>query len=1805
MTTNQEIAFIDPAITDLDVFIAGLRPEVEAIVLHPSSSAPAQIAKALCGRSALQAVHIVAHGKAGEVSFSAGALSMETLNQHADDLVAIGHALGATGSLNLWTCETAQGEQGQAFVAALAGITGVGVAASARLVGATGQRGGWVLDTMSHANEKHAPLTVNGMAGYAGVMATVTTTSGNNIYDGTANSSSTTNTSSSGDTINVANNTINLGDSINGGIGNDNIQLNNAGVTADFTVLNASTGLVNVETMTGGTGSDIVTLTTAQFDGFTTINLGSGTDVLNVKASGTANLASATLPTLSNTETVNLIGTSGDETVTLTTTQMGIFDTVDLSGGTDSLTLQMTNATVTLGTMPTISNVESVGVIGSSNSTNQVDTLNLSLSQYAALDSINLAGGTDTVAVTVSGTVDVSAGKTPTLTDVENVTLTGSSGADTVTLSAAQYDSFTAINLAGETGGDDILNVKVSGTVDLSSATLPSVSGVEIGNLTGSGSADSITLTGTQLNTILIGSGTINLGGGTDTINLTSTSTDLNTLGGATDASIVGVEAISASTAASGVIISLTGQSEAFTITGSSSNDTITTGNGSDFITGGGGADTITSQAGGGQSDTFIYTAASDSAAGVSSRDTLVSFDSNSQVEDDIDVSALLGATNLTYLGATATGAAYSLWHTSSGANTTVYADVTGDNVADLEIFLSANNGTGLDINNFIGVTAAPVNTAPVANPDTGAVNEDATLTVSTITGVIQGAGADTDAQSASNLLVVSGAVAGTGAVTQGAGVGTSLTGTYGHLTLNSDGSYSYVADTANGLSGGVQVTDTFTYTVKDPSNAVSNTTTLKITVTGVNDAPVVTSGATATVAENAPAATVIYTATATDADASDTVTWSLTGTDASLLSINAAGEVTLNAPADFESKASYSFNVVASDGTNSTPKAVVLGVTNVNEAPVLTAPASINLVDTAANDTFASTPNLTGTLAVTDPDGPLLTYGITGGTVNSGVSTLVGTYGSLAVNTTTGAYTFTPNAVAINALATGNNPTFDFTVTASDGSFSDSKLLTLNLTGANEAAALTKPTISSIVENANGGINAIEASDGTPVLVSLTGTNAAIGDTLTLNWGGQTVIQTVTNTTSATVNVPTGTISTQGDGTFNVTAKLTNGLGDSPLSTAFPIKVDTSVPTAPAITSISENASGGGITSAEAASFGGTPVVVNLTGTGADEGGIVTINWGGQTFNSPVLNSTNITNNTVQVDIPLATINAQGTGSFNVSAKVTDAAGNVGSNSGNTLVTVIPDAPSVQPAWGVKYGTVGDSFLGTGTAIAGATYYDAPTKPAWINLNPTTHAISYTPTATPINDLGTFSFTVTGYTDNTMTTAVGSYNFVAMVAGFAPGIAGTPSTTQNLYISQVGSDSFTGGTANDTVSYYYATSGVTANLATGTATGMGSDVLTTFENVVGSGFGDNLTGGTGINVLDGGAGVDTMMGGNGNDTYIVDNSADIVNETGFTGTDTVIAINTDYILPSNATPAVATNSNASVDMPDNLTLLGNGNFNLTGNNGFNVLIGNSGNNRIDGGLSNDTMSGGLGDDTYVVNSSGDVVTEATAGAPGGIDTVETTVTLSLAALPNVENLTLMGSTAINGTGNAANNIILGNSANNTLNGGTAGGDMLNGGLGADTLTGGAGAGQDSFFFAPADSGQTTGAIDIITDYAKGIVGTGDVIDFANSLAIGGSSAAATAGEALINQTTGIATFNALSGTTLADALGDIATRFTTAGDTVGEFAFFKVNNAGNYNVFISDGVAGLTANDVVVQLTGVTTINTLDLSSGNLTLLS
>lgn len=289
------------------------------------------------------------------------------------------------------------------------------------------------------------------------------------------------------------------------------------------------------------------------------------------------------------------------------------------------------------------------------------------------------------------------------------------------------------------------------------------------------------------------------------------------------------------------------------------------------------------------------------------------------------------------------------------------------------------------------------------------------------------------------------------------------------------------------------------------------------------------------------------------------------------------------------------------------------------------------------------------------------------------------------------------------------------------------------------------------------------------------------------------------------------------------------------------------------------------------------------------------------------------------------------------------------------------------------------------------------------------------------------------------------------------------------------GDDSLIGGTGNDTLkgelgndTYVIDTAldVVTEEASAGTDTVQSSLSFTLAANLenllltgsaaingTGNTLANRLTGNAGNNVLNGASGADVMLGGAGNDTYITD-GADTITENASQGTDTVQS-SVSFTLGANL---------------ENLLLIGGAAINGTGNSVNNVITGNAANNTLNGLTGTDTLIGGAGSDTYITDG-GDTITEA---ANAGTDTVRSSATYTLGA--NLENLTLTGSAAINGTGNSLANKLIGNVGANSLNGGT----------GIDTLTGGSGA-DDFVYRSIAETGTTTTTRDTITDFQRGI----------------------------------------------------------------------------------------------------------------------
>jgi Ca2+-binding RTX toxin-like protein len=383
--------------------------------------------------------------------------------------------------------------------------------------------------------------------------------------------------------------------------------------------------------------------------------------------------------------------------------------------------------------------------------------------------------------------------------------------------------------------------------------------------------------------------------------------------------------------------------------------------------------------------------------------------------------------------------------------------------------------------------------------------------------------------------------------------------------------------------------------------------------------------------------------------------------------------------------------------------------------------------------------------------------------------------------------------------------------------------------------------------------------------------------------------------------------------------------------------------------------------------------------------------------------------------------------------------------------------------------------------------------------------------------------------------------------------------------IGGAGSDTLIGGLGNDTFVVDVATDVVTE------ADGGGTDVVETalatyslaavanvenlsytgvanfsgtgnaLANSISGGTGkDTLSGGLGNDSLSGGAGDDSLLGGDGNDSLdagtgaadIIDGGAgdgDVVNVLGnFSAYTRSRTSTTDTKLVNAVTGESLTIRNVeTVHFADGDKSLSEVNFNLKSV-GNDNLVGTSGNDTIDGLTGVDTMAGGLGDDTYVVDVSGDVVTEADGEGTDLVRVAFTTAGQTYNMTANVENASVTGTVATNILGNVLDNVLTGNALANKLEGGD-GNDSLVGGLGTDTMIGGLG--NDTFVVDVA--GDVVTEADVVgTDLVQTTLAsyTLATLNFVENLAYTGTLAFSGTGNAQNNAITGGIGKDTLSG---------------------------------------------------------------------------
>ncbi|WP_220736805.1 retention module-containing protein [Shewanella sp. c952] len=389
-------------------------------------------------------------------------------------------------------------------------------------------------------------------------------------------------------------------------------------------------------------------------------------------------------------------------------------------------------------------------------------------------------------------------------------------------------------------------------------------------------------------------------------------------------------------------------------------------------------------------------------------------------------------------------------------------------------------------------VTANIVDDAPTGLDDVNAITED------NLEGVFGNVLAnDTLGADLAQVTQIS-----SGSGTAEIGAESTIAGVYGSLVIAADGSYNYIlnnqTEEVQSLALGEQITDTFDYLLVD-ADGDEVSLTLVITITGENDAPVITSSfedaqgnvveAGVLVGGNEATAGITETGgvlAATDIDDGAVLTWSLNDAAETPYGIFSLDESTgswtfilSNELADslaVGDQVSETFNITVTDEYGlSANQVVTVTINGTNDIPLIT-----STIQDATGDVLEAGVMDGGN----DPEpGNLMTSGtLTADDVDNGASwswsfvAQVNDYGTFDIDADSGvwSYTLADNAL-VNALAQGemHDETFLVTVTDEHGAYSQ-QLVTVTVTGTNDI-----PLITSTIQDATGDVLEAGVMDG------------------------------------------------------------------------------------------------------------------------------------------------------------------------------------------------------------------------------------------------------------------------------------------------------------------------------------------------------------------------------------------------------------------------------------------------------------------------------------------------------------------------------------------------------------------------------------------------------------------------------------------------------------------------------------------------------------------------------------------------------
>jgi VCBS repeat-containing protein len=500
-----------------------------------------------------------------------------------------------------------------------------------------------------------------------------------------------------------------------------------------------------------------------------------------------------------------------------------------------------------------------------------------------------------------------------------------------------------------------------------------------------------------------------------------------------------------------------------------------------------------------------------------------------------------------------------------------------------------------------------------------------------------------------------------------------SLAGAPAGATINATtGVFSWTPTEAQGPGS-------YSFDILVSDGTLTDSETITVTVTEVNDAPILGPIGNQTIAEGSP---LSFTATATDADLpAQSLSFSLAGAPAGA-TINATTGAFSWTPTEAQGPGSYSFDILVSDGTLTDSETITVTVTEVNDAPIL---------GPIGNQTIAEGALLSFTATATDADLPAqsLSYSLAGAPAGA------------TINATTGAFSWTPT----EAQGPGS---YSFDILVSDGTATDSETITVTVTEVNDAPIL-------------GPIGNQTIAEGSPLSFTATATDADLpAQSLSFSLAGAPAGATINATTGAFSWTPT---EAQGPGSYSFDILVSDGTATD--SETITVTV-TEVNDAPILAAI------GNQTIAE-----GSPLSFTATATDAD---LPAQSLSYSLAGAPAGATINATTGAFS----WTPTEAQGPGSYSFDILVSDGTA-TDSETITVTVTEVNDAPILGP--------IGNQTIAEGSPLsftATATDADLPAQslsyslagaPAGATINATTGVFSWTPTEA--QGPGSYSFDI------------------------------------------------------------------------------------------------------------------------------------------------------------------------------------------------------------------------------------------------------------------------------------------------------------------------------------------------------------------------------------------------------------------------------------------------------------------------------